>query len=144
MRIFVLLFLAFPLFADSFITLEEYARQLYKNPRGIGCHHCHGEEGKGLTVARYIHRKEKRTFAGPPIDGVPLAAFSEALDSRVRGMPRYFLTPKEIKALYYYLHPELLEEKGKKEVVKTGTGERHAAAKEHAGNKGFSPASMFP
>jgi hypothetical protein len=144
MRIFVLLFLAFSLFADSFITLEEYARQLYKNPRGIGCHNCHGEDGKGLTIARYTHKKEQRAFGGPPIDQVPLSAFSESLNKRVRGMPRYFLTPKEIETLYYYLHPELLEEKRKKETTETGTGKSQETVTERAEKKEFSPASMFP
>lgn len=144
MRVFLLLFLALSLFADSFITLEEYARQLYRYPRGIGCNHCHGEDGKGLTVASYIHKMEKRTFGGPAIDRVPFAAFSEALNKRVRGMPRYFLTPKEIRTLYYYLHPELLEEKREKETVKTEAARSSETVTEQAGNKEFSPASMFP
>ena len=114
MRVFALLFLTIPLFADSFITLEEYARQLYRNPRGIGCHHCHGADGLGLTVALYTHKKEKRAFAGPSIAEVGFDDFSRALNSRVRGMPRYFLTPSEIKTLYYYLHPEMQEEPQKK------------------------------
>jgi len=107
MRIFALLLLAAGLFgADSFITLEEYARQLYYNPRGIGCHHCHGEKGAGLTVATYTHRKEQHVFAGPAITKTGFDAFDKALNSRVRGMPRYFLTQSEIRALYVYLHPE--------------------------------------
>lgn len=114
MRVFALLFLFFELVAgESFITPEEYATQLYQNPRGIGCAHCHGEDGKGLTVARYTHNNEKRKFAGPPIDTVSYPKFTEALNRRVRGMPRYFLTDNEIKALYYFLHPEMVKQKKK-------------------------------
>ena len=105
MRIFAVFLFCFPLFAaDSFITMEEYARQLYQNPRGIGCHHCHGDDGKGKVVATYTHKKEQRAFGGPAIDTVSFPTFYKALNSRVRGMPRYFLTDSEIKALYYYLH----------------------------------------
>ena len=107
MRIFAVLLLTFPLFAaDSFITPEEYAQQLYHNPRGIGCHHCHGEAGEGKIVATYKQKKETRVFEGPAIDKVPFETFSRALNSRVRGMPRYFLTGTEIRALYAYLHHE--------------------------------------
>ena len=114
MRIFPILLLVFPLFAaDSFITLGEYAEQLYKNPRGIGCYHCHGEKGEGRVVATYTQKKEQRTFAGPPIVDVDFATFSRALNSRVRGMPRYFLTRGEIKALYYHLHPEKFKKREK-------------------------------
>jgi hypothetical protein len=30
--------------------------------------------------------------------------FYKALNKRIKGMPRYFLTKKEIEALYFYLH----------------------------------------
>ena len=105
MRFFLIFFLSFPLFAaDSFITMEEYARQLYHNPRGIGCFHCHGEDGRGLTVARYTHKNEEHAFTGPAIHQTDYETFVKALNSRVRGMPRYFLTDNEIRALYYYVH----------------------------------------
>jgi mono/diheme cytochrome c family protein len=104
MRFFLAFLFGFPLFAaDSFITMEEYARQLYQNPRGIGCFHCHGDDGKGKTVAQYRHKKESRSFEGPPIHKIGYRTFYKALNSRVRGMPRYFLTDSEIKALYYYV-----------------------------------------
>ena len=91
---------------ESFITPEEYAAQLYHNPRGIGCHLCHGENGEGKLIARYEHKNEKKAFAGPAINVLDFKAFYKALDSRVRGMPRYFLTEQEVRALYYYLHPK--------------------------------------
>jgi len=102
---YLLLFI-FPIYlfgATSFITPMEYASQLYKNPRGIGCHHCHGEKGEGKLVAEYVHKKEKKSFRGPIINGLEYNKFYKALNKRKNGMPRYFLTQKEIQALYLYL-----------------------------------------
>jgi hypothetical protein len=125
MRIFAVFMLCFPLFAvDSFITTEEYAQQLYSNPRGIGCHHCHGDDGKGKVVATYTQKKEQHEFAGPAIDKVPFATFSRALDSRVRGMPRYFLTKNEIRTLYYFLHPELVKKRKEPKAAKEPNGSK--------------------
>jgi len=81
----------------------EYASQLYKNPRGIGCHHCHGESGEGRLVATYIDKKKKKRFEGPAINRLDFYTFYEALNKRKKGMPRYFLTRKEVEALYLYL-----------------------------------------
>ncbi|WP_457745659.1 c-type cytochrome [Sulfurimonas sp.] len=102
-----LLLLTFPFFIyaqSSFITPMEYASQLYKNPRGIGCGHCHGKNGEGKLIANYIHNNKKKSFRGPAIDGITYREFYKALNSRKKGMPRYFLTNKEIEALYFYLH----------------------------------------
>jgi len=103
---FILLFsLPLVLFATaSFITPMEYASQLYKNPRGIGCQKCHGEDGKGKIIAKYTHKEKKKAFTAPAIDTIKFEDFYKALNSRKKGMPRYFLTDKEIQALYLYLH----------------------------------------
>ena len=109
-----ILFLITPFFlfaASSFITPIEYASQLYKNPRGIGCHHCHGKNGEGKLIANYTHKKEKKSFSGPAINKMSFAAFHEALNDRKRGMPRYFLTKKEVQALYLYLQENNKTEK---------------------------------
>lgn len=101
-----ILFLLLPLYLfgeSSFITPMEYASSLYKNPRGIGCDNCHGLNGEGKVVARYIHKKEKKTFEGPKINNIDFNNFYKALNTRKRGMPRYFLTRKEVQALYFYL-----------------------------------------
>ena len=87
----------------SFITPIEYASQLYKNPRGIGCHLCHGDKGEGKLVATYIDKKKKKSFDGPTINSLDFTTFYKAMSIRKRGMPRYFLTKKEIQALYFYL-----------------------------------------
>jgi len=90
--------------SSTFITPMEYASQLYKNPRGIGCQSCHGENGEGQIIANYIYKKKKKSFIGPPINNIGFNEFYKVLNERKRGMPRYFLTIQEIKALYFYLH----------------------------------------
>jgi len=100
-------FLTTPLFlfsSSTFITPMEYASQLYKNPRGIGCQSCHGENGEGKIIANYVHKKKKKSFVGPRINNIDFNEFYQVLNQRKRGMPRYFLTTQEIKALYLYLH----------------------------------------
>ncbi len=107
MKFALLLLLSLELFAEStFISPLEYASQLYKNPRGIGCQHCHGERGEGKLVAKYIHKEVAKEFRGPKITGSDFKVFFKALDKRNRGMPRYYLTRKEIQALYLYINQE--------------------------------------
>lgn len=89
--------------SEDFITKDEYAKQLYNNPRGISCAECHGAKGEGRAIARYKHKNEAKTFAAPAINNVDFASFKKALNERKRGMPRYFLTDDEIRTLYYYL-----------------------------------------
>ena len=109
MQYILFLFMACTLWAQpSFITQMEYASQLYKNPRGIGCHHCHGENGEGRVVAKYIHKKQEKSFSGPAINSLEFEAFFQALNKRKKGMPRYFLTDKEVKSLYFYLQEKKL------------------------------------
>jgi hypothetical protein len=105
MRYILFLLLPYFLYATStFITPLEYATQLYKNPRGIGCYHCHGENGEGKLIAKYMHKNKKRSFVGPAINKIDFQHFYKALNSRIKGMPRYFLTKREIEALYLHLH----------------------------------------
>ncbi|MCI4406585.1 MAG: cytochrome c [Sulfuricurvum sp.] len=107
MRGVFLLFLTFSLsYGESFITKEEYAAGLYHNPRGVGCHLCHGEAGEGKMVAQYRDNGEKKVFAGPAIRKLSFKDFYEKLNDRILGMPRYYLTDTEIQTLYYYLHRE--------------------------------------
>jgi len=101
-----ILFLLLPLYLfseSSFITQMEYSSSLYKNPRGIGCNLCHGEIGEGKIVAKYKHKNKDRVFKGPTINNIDFSKFYKALNKRKRGMPRYFLTKREIQALYFYL-----------------------------------------
>lgn len=102
-----LLFLTFTFSkAESFITKEEYAAGLYHNPRGVGCHLCHGEKGEGKLIARYKEKGENKIFAGKPIHKLSFREFYDKVNSRIIGMPRYYLTDTEIQTLYYYLHRE--------------------------------------
>jgi len=102
----IIMFLLTPLVlfcSASFITPLEYASQLYKNPRGIGCGACHGAKGEGKIIAKYTHKNKQRIFSAPAINKIQFQEFYKALSQRKKGMPRYFLTDGEIKALYLYL-----------------------------------------
>ena len=90
---------------EGFITFKEYGKNLYENPRGIGCHHCHGAKGEGSIIAHYKHKGNAKTLSAPAINTLEFSAFAKALDSQKIGvMPRYYLTPKEIQAIYFYLY----------------------------------------
>jgi len=107
MRGLLLLMIAVMVYGDaSFITKEEYASSLYHNPRGIGCHLCHGEEGEGRRIATYHEKEVKKVFEGKPIDTIPFDQFSVRMSKPIVGMPHYYLTKTEVQTLYYYLHHE--------------------------------------
>ncbi len=91
---------------ESFITEVEYGEMLYNNPRGIGCIHCHGKHGEGTLIASYKENGQKVDLRGPDIRRVPLRKLKESLLKRHRVMPTYFLTDKEIRAIFHYLHQE--------------------------------------
>ncbi|MDF1883311.1 cytochrome c [Sulfurimonas sp. SAG-AH-194-C21] len=109
-----ILFLCAPFFlyaTSSFITQAEYSAQLYKNPRGIGCQKCHGDNGEGKLIAKYKHKGVEKSFRGPKIDSINYQEFYRVLSRRKNGMPRYFLTDKEVQALYLHLHKDDVKEK---------------------------------
>lgn len=89
---------------DSFITETEYAQHLYKNPRGIGCDKCHGKRGEGMVISKYKHKGKKMVLETKEINSMNFSDFSASLEQSRSVMPKYFLTKKEIKALYDYLH----------------------------------------
>jgi len=91
---------------DSFITEKEYAQHLYENPRGIGCNKCHGKRGEGMVISTYKHKGEKRVLRTQEINTLDYNSFALALQSKKSVMPKYFLTAKEVKALYDYLHTQ--------------------------------------
>jgi len=123
---FLLLFSTFLFAQSSFITQTEYASMLYKNPRGIGCDKCHGLYGEGKLIAKYaITKKVKKgdevytikipkEFRTPAINNLTYKEFKESFEKSLNGMPRYYLTQKEIKALYFYLQQINLEQKNGK------------------------------
>jgi len=88
---------------DSFLSNDEYAKMLYKNPRGIGCNLCHGEKGEGLVISSYIKGDKKISLMAPRINNLSMRRFTKALEKGKRLMPEYFLTQQEKAYLYYYL-----------------------------------------
>lgn len=90
---------------ESFITQFEYGEMLYKNPRGIGCHKCHGLKGKGKVIAKYRHRAKVKELSTKAIDRLSFEEFSNSFTGLKKRdiMPKYYLTREEIKALYLYL-----------------------------------------
>lgn len=91
---------------EDFITKKEYASMLYQNPRGIGCHKCHGLKGEGKVLARYVTNKGPQTLVAPSIVDLSFEEFQKALNSKQYVMPRYYLTDKEVESLYYYVKME--------------------------------------
>lgn len=109
MRIMILIFLLLYTEAgaeQSFLSNDEYAKMLYKNPRGIGCHECHGERGEGKKISSYIKGDKKISLMGPRINNLSIRRFKKALEKGKRLMPEYFLTDQEKAYLYYYLNKQ--------------------------------------
>jgi hypothetical protein len=110
---FIILLFSYSLYAeDSFITNDEYAKLLYKNPRGIGCNKCHGEKGEGMVISSFEKAGSLYTLRGPQINNISIKRFKKALKKAKGLMPEYFLTDMEKAYLYYYL--TIQNEKGVK------------------------------
>lgn len=99
----LLLFTNFICADEGFISNDEYAKMLYKNPRGIGCDKCHGENGEGKEISSFVSGKNRVSLVGPRINNLSISQFSKALKKGKRLMPEYFLTDEEKAYLYYYL-----------------------------------------
>ncbi len=101
------LWLLFPiiLFArEDFISHYEYGEMLYANPRGISCSHCHGESGEGKIIVKYKEdNNETKILRGSDIRGKNIDNMIKSLNSYHKVMPRYYLTNKEVKAIFDYL-----------------------------------------
>jgi hypothetical protein len=89
---------------ESFLSNDEYAKMLYKNPRGIGCNLCHGEKGEGAVISSYVKGDKKISLMAPRINNLSMKRFTKALEKGKRLMPEYFLTQQEKAYLYYYLN----------------------------------------
>ncbi|MDB2405373.1 c-type cytochrome [Arcobacteraceae bacterium] len=113
-------------FTNSFITQYEYGKMLYNNPRGISCTKCHGEDAKGKSISSFIHKSNKKryncTIETEDITNISYSKFLQTLDPKLEkpkkkftkkqkcekltygnSMPTYFLTPEELKSIYFYL-----------------------------------------
>jgi len=109
MRILIFLFFIFGILLgnDSFLSNDEYARMLFKNPRGIACSECHGERGEGGILTAYTIQKDGKKILkeikAPRINTLDMKSFIKAFEKKKRYMPRYYLTDKELAYIYYYL-----------------------------------------
>ena len=89
---------------QSFMENIEYAKMLYKNPRGIGCDKCHGDKGEGMTISIYMKDGVEKELKAPRINNLSQSRFVKALSKKKSSlMPVYFLTKGEMAFLYYYL-----------------------------------------
>jgi mono/diheme cytochrome c family protein len=100
---------------DSFLLEIEYGKMLYNNPRGIACSKCHGKEGKGgQVIAKYYDQNSNpKLLKGIDITHYRLDQLEASMQNNFRDkdnrrvrhkiMPIYYLTYKEIKAIYTYL-----------------------------------------
>lgn len=88
---------------ESFITIEEYGQELYKNPRGIGCIQCHGDNGRGKTIAIYKEKGKQKILKGPDITKLDFKTFKARTLQDRSVMPKYHLTDEEIEAIYLFL-----------------------------------------
>ncbi len=89
---------------SSFITDDEYAQMLYKNPRGIGCDKCHGAHGAGMILSTYTDKHgHVINIKAPRINNLTMKRFRKSFEKKSKLMPKYFLTSDEKAHLYYYL-----------------------------------------
>jgi len=89
---------------EDFISEFEYGQMFYNNPRGVSCAKCHGKLGDGEFIASFIDEKNvTHKFSGPDIRKMQFEKFSKAVAKGGAIMPRYYLTQKEIKAIYEYI-----------------------------------------
>jgi len=98
-----LLLLLNSLFAESFITEEEYGKYLYSNPRGVSCAACHGIDAKGKVIATYFDKGTPKKLETYAITNLDYKHFARALRKQKGVMPRYYLSDKETAALYNYI-----------------------------------------
>jgi mono/diheme cytochrome c family protein len=89
---------------ENFMSLEEYGKMLYYNPRGISCAKCHGKRGEGSIIAKYREGGELKVLKGSDIRSKSLETFHHVLNQSYHPiMPVYYLTEKEIRAIYGFI-----------------------------------------
>lgn len=88
---------------EDFISHYEYGEMLYQNPRGISCAQCHGSSGEGKIIVKFKDMDGNKVLKGSDIRGDSLDKMIKSVNSYHEVMPRYYLTNKEIKAIYDYL-----------------------------------------
>jgi len=88
---------------EDFMSHDEYGEMLYNNPRGISCSQCHGKFGEGMMIVRYKEANTTTSIDGPDIRQKSFTFMVESLNHYHAVMPRYYLTQKEVKAIYDYI-----------------------------------------
>lgn len=99
---------------ESFLSLLEYGRILYRNPRGIACSKCHGLNGEGgKKIAKYYDKHQNiKLLKSSDIRGYSLEELTYSLKNKYREngklkrhkiMPIYYMTKEEILAIYTFL-----------------------------------------
>ncbi len=99
---------------QDFLTSFEYGRALYKNPRGIGCIECHGDNAEGAIISTIYQNGKPKNIGAPDIRGVNFLKFESALKNPKGLMPSYNLTSSELLALYTFLNPNFKPPKATK------------------------------
>ena len=103
-HIFIVTFLLSLIHCEDFISEYEYGQMLYKDPRGVSCASCHGTVGESTFIASFKNEDNTtRDFYSPDIRKLDLKSFKKALDRGGRIMPKYYLTDKEVEAIYKYI-----------------------------------------
>ncbi len=101
---FILIVCTIFLSGEDFISEFEYGQMLYKNPRGVSCASCHGDLGDGAYIASFLNKDGvKINFYGPDIRALDIKNFKKAILSGGKIMPKYYLTNKEIEAIFKYI-----------------------------------------
>lgn len=101
-----LLLLLLPLFIsanEDFISHYEYGQMLYNNPRGVSCSQCHGENGKGKLIVSYKEGNSEKRIEGSDIRNKTFLDMVRSVNEYHDIMPRYYLTNKEVRAIYDYI-----------------------------------------
>ncbi|SFV67004.1 Putative periplasmic protein [hydrothermal vent metagenome] len=99
---------------ESFLSLLEYGKMLYNNPRGIPCSKCHGKAGEGgKKIAKYYDKHQNiKLLRSSNIRNFSLEELTASLKNQYRKngkrkrhkiMPMYYMTKQEILAIFTYL-----------------------------------------
>ncbi|MEA1953225.1 MAG: cytochrome c [Campylobacterota bacterium] len=100
------LLIALPLFLganEDFISHYEYGEMLYNSPRGVSCTQCHGKDGAGKEIVSFKDKEGKQIIQGSDIRNTSYKDVLQSVNTYHMIMPRYYLTDKEVKAIYDYL-----------------------------------------
>lgn len=88
----------------SFLTQYEYGKELYNNPRNIGCIKCHGEYGEGKVISYIKQDGKNKPIIAPRITNISFIKLENALKNPKGFMPKYDLIASEMLALYVFLN----------------------------------------